>query len=117
MGEDNLSETSGMDVDTNYDESEDGRVVGHRALRRYYKQKLRHTKTNKPSVVAAQKASTERMYEGRVVNINQHKLKHDEVNGAGRGILVAVGAVGGGEFSTLSLYRYRAAVRKERRGD
>jgi len=153
--EDDLSETSGMEVDTNDDVSEDGRedmsvddeeeiyegyqreiarfgldvtalgelvfpdgrVVGHRALRRYYKQKLRHTKTNKPSVVAAQKASTERMYEGRVVNINQHKLKHDEVNGAGRGILVAVGAAGGGEFSTLSLYRYRAAVRKERRGD
>lgn len=95
----------------------DGRVVGHRALRRYYKQRLRPPTSNKPSVVAAQKAAGERVYEGRVVNIHQHKLKHDEVNGAGKGILVAIGVDGRAAFSALSLYRYRAAVRKQRKGD
>ena len=97
----------------------DGRVVGHRALRRYYKQKVSASTTTSLAIVAAQKASGERLYNGRVVNINDHNLKHDKVRGAGRGILVAVGGGDGGPatFSTLSLYRYRAAVRKQRRGD
>ena len=97
----------------------DGRVVGHRALRRYYKQKLSASTTTSLAVVAAQKASGERLYAGRVVNIHDHNLKHDKVRGAGKGILVAVGGGEGGPatFSTLSLYRYRAAIRKQRRGD
>ena len=98
----------------------DGRVVGHRALNRYYKQRLSASTTTSLAVVAAQRASGERMYDGRVVNINDHNLKHDKVFGAGKGILVAVGGGEGGgpaTFSTLSLYRYRAAVRKQRRGD
>mmetsp|Transcript_15075 Transcript_15075/g.34952 ORF Transcript_15075/g.34952 Transcript_15075/m.34952 type:complete len:441 (-) Transcript_15075:44-1366(-) len=97
----------------------DGRVVGHRALRRYYKQKLSASTTTSLAVVAAKKASGERLYGGRVVNIHDHNLKHDKVRGAGKGILVAVGGGEGGPatFSTLSLYRYRAAIRKQRRGD
>ncbi len=97
----------------------DGRVVGHRALRHYYKQKVTASTTTSLAIVAAKKASGERMFNGQVVNIHDHNLKHDKVRGAGRGILVAVG---GGEgnvatFSALSLYRYRAAIRKQRRGD
>lgn len=98
----------------------DGRVVGHRALRRYYNQKVSADTTKSLAIVAAKKASGERLYNGRVVNIHDHNLKHDKVRGAGRGILVATG---GGEsgtpatFSTLSLYRFRAAIRKQRRGD
>ena len=98
----------------------DGRVVGHRALRRYYKQKLSGTTTTSLAVVAAQRASGERMFGGQVVNIHDYNLKHDKVRGAGKGILHAVAGLGDGApatFSTLSLYRYRAAVRKQRRGD
>mmetsp|Transcript_57915 Transcript_57915/g.141501 ORF Transcript_57915/g.141501 Transcript_57915/m.141501 type:complete len:507 (+) Transcript_57915:108-1628(+) len=106
----------------------DGRVVGHRALRRYYKQRPRTHRTS-TAVVAAQEAAGERLYDGRVININQyqqqhpqHPLRRNEVSGTGKGILVATTKDGPGgpprpaQFSTLSLYRYRAAVRKERRG-
>jgi len=96
----------------------DGRVVGHRALRRYYKQKLSASTTTSLAIVAAKKASGERLFGGRVINIHDHNLKHDKVRGVGKGILVAVGEAGGpATFSTLSLYRYRAAIRKQRRGD
>jgi len=96
----------------------DGRIVGHRALRRYYKQKLSASTTTSLAIVAAKKASGERLYGGRVINIHDHNLKNDKVRGAGKGILVAVGGVNGpATFSTLSLYRYRAAIRKQRRGD
>jgi pre-60S factor REI1 len=96
----------------------DGRVVGHRALRRYYKQNLRNERSKSLAVVAAQRAAGERIFGGQVVNINQYNLKPDSVQGAGKGILVPTrqdGAPGG--FTTLSLYRYRAAVRKQRRDD
>jgi pre-60S factor REI1 len=96
----------------------DGRVVGHRALRRYYKQNLRTEESRSTAVVAAQRAAGERIYGGQVININQYNLKSEDVQGAGKGILVPIkhgdGAAG---FSTLSLYRYRAAVRKQRQGD
>ena len=93
----------------------DGRVVGHRALNRYYKQRLRSPTSDKPSVQAAQAAAGERLYDGRVIGINQHKLKHEgAAHGSGKGILVSGG---GGAFSTLSLYRFRAAIRKQRKGD
>mmetsp|Transcript_5979 Transcript_5979/g.17005 ORF Transcript_5979/g.17005 Transcript_5979/m.17005 type:complete len:451 (+) Transcript_5979:281-1633(+) len=99
----------------------DGRVVGHRALRKYYNQKVSADTTKSLAIVAAKKASGERLYNGRVINIHDHNLKHDKIMGAGKGILVATG--GGGEggipasFSALSLYRFRAAIRKQRRGD
>ena len=96
----------------------DGRVVGHRALRRYYKQNLRTEESRNTAVIAAQQAAGERIYGGQVININQYNLKSEDVQGAGKGILVPIkqdGSVAG--FSTLSLYRYRAAVRKQRQGD
>merc|ERR1712232_1459666 len=71
-----------------------------------------------------QKASGERLYEGRVVNIQQQqhsnklKLKHDVMtSGSSKGILFANGGDANTAFSALSLYRYRAAVRKQRKGD
>jgi pre-60S factor REI1 len=96
----------------------DGRVVGHRALRRYYKQNLRNERSKSTAVVAAQRASGERIIHGQLVNIHQYNLKPDNVQGAGKGILVPTRQDGvPGCFSTLSLYRYRAAVRKQRRDD
>jgi pre-60S factor REI1 len=102
----------------------DGRVVGHRALRRYYKQRVRRANTS-VAVIAAQEAAGERLYEGRVININQHRhplsKNLNEITGAGKGVLVPLSKEGAGggptQFSALSLYRYRAAVRKQRRGD
>jgi len=92
----------------------DGRIVGHRALRRYYKQRARPLSSS-TAIVAAKRAAGERMYEGRVVNINQ-PLMQDTLKGAGKGILVPLkdGVEG---FSALSLYRYRAAVRKQHRDE
>jgi pre-60S factor REI1 len=92
----------------------DGRIVGHRALRRYYNQRPRPATSN-DAVVAAQHAAGERLYEGRVVNIG-HPLPAEKNGGAGRGILVPLkdGAAG---FSALSLYRYQAVIRKQRRDD
>jgi pre-60S factor REI1 len=90
----------------------DGRIVGHRALRKYYKQRFRQASSG-TAIVAARQAAGERMYEGRVVNINQ-PMPAENMKGAGKGILVALGG-GAAGFSTLSLYRYRAAVRKQQR--
>ena len=65
-----------------------------------------------------QPAAGERIYGGQVININQYNLKSEDVQGAGKGILVPIKQDGGvAGFSTLSLYRYRAAVRKQRQGD
>ena len=93
----------------------DGRIIGHRGLQRYYKQHFR-SETNSTAIVAAKTAAGERMYEGTVVNIGAGIQRPD--HGAGKGVLVrqrlADGAVG---FSALSLYRYRAVVKKQRRDD
>lgn len=97
----------------------DGRVVGHRALRRYYKQRVRPVNTN-TAVVAAQQAAGERLYQGQVINLRHlHPLPAKGIQGAAKGILVPLSKDGGGpaHFSALSLYRYRAAVHKQRRGD
>lgn len=92
----------------------DGRIIGHRALNRYYKQNLRPANQS-TAIVAAKRAAGERLYEGRVVNIGQ-PMPQAEMKSVGKGILVALkdGVEG---FSALSLYRYRAAVRKQRRDD
>lgn len=106
----------------------DGRIVGHRTLRRYYKQRVRPVNTS-TAIVAAQRAANERLYEGRVIDISglgpASKLSAN--TGSGKGILVPVGGgngngntgngMVGGNFSALSLYRYRAAIQKQRRDD
>jgi pre-60S factor REI1 len=92
----------------------DGRIIGHRALHRYYKQNHRPTQKS-TAFVAASKAAGERIYEGQVINIGGNtSMPREQMKGCGKGILVGLkdGAEG---FSALSLYRYRAAVRKQRR--
>lgn len=121
----------------------DGRIVGHRGLRRYYKQRLPQHKETSAAVSAAREAAGERLYRGRVYQIgngsssssasasnnnnssmdnakNNHALVMAGIapgiaaGRAGRGILVSGG---GATYSQVSVYRYRAAVRKQRRMD
>ena len=114
----------------------DGRIVGHRSLRRYYKQRSPQANAS-VSVLAARKAARERLFRGHVYNISYGSTGNSAGDGAtsantlalakagiapgvaagrsGRGILVPSGP--GGSFSQLSIYRYRAAIRKQRRDD
>lgn len=120
----------------------DGRIIGHRSLKRYYKQRLsarrataQQSAQSNVAVQAALEAAGERLYRGRVYNIHH---AHDSSNNpagheqnalalsraglapgmaagrAGKGLLVK--ASGSSVYTQLSVYRYRAAVRKERRG-
>jgi pre-60S factor REI1 len=105
----------------------DGRIVGHRGLARYYKQRLNPNRDT-AAVVAARHAAGERMHNGRVYNINRRE-EHKEsaltfsragvaagsTVGQGSGVLVPT--KGGSGFTALSLYRYRAVVKKARRED
>ena len=114
----------------------DGRIVGHRSLRRYYKQRPKSQRTS-TAVLAAQSAAGERLYQGRVYNVNPAlalyrncaSTNHSNTvalakigvssgraaGRLGRGILVANGPEG--SFSQLSVYRYRAAIRKLQVGE
>ena len=120
----------------------DGRIVGHRGLARYYKQKFAPDRTERAAVRAAKEAAGDRLYAGRVYNMYQLKNQR-ELHGnsradgeassstaltamgrlsgnvptgrMGQGILVAGGGKGG--FTSLSLYHYRAVVKKQRRDD
>lgn len=103
----------------------DGRIIGHRGLARYYKQRLNpHQDT--AAVVAARRAAGERMYNGRVYNVSRNEetkesalalaragISHGATAGQGNGVLVPSKA--GGGFTAVSLYRYRAVVKKARR--
>jgi pre-60S factor REI1 len=98
-----------------------GRVIGHRALSRYYRQRVPSQNTS-TAVVAARRAAGERLFNGQVINIHgseQNSLAlaragikpGDAAGRAGKGIL-NMGA--GGVYTSLSIYRYRAAMRKQR---
>lgn len=106
----------------------DGRIIGHRGLRRYYKQRLSQHKETSIAVSAAKQAAGERLYRGRVYNISNNGFDNESnelsraltlvgispglaTGRAGKGILVTTSA---GTFSQLSVYRYRAALRKQR---
>jgi pre-60S factor REI1 len=136
----------------------DGRIVGHRGLARYYKQRFAPDRMDRAAVRHAKEASGDRLYHGRVVNL--HRLYgEDNTTTDGRGGVVSVGTEGGeqrgrtttalaimgrisgsiptgrngkgilvsagggdnnnkgGNFTSLSLYRYRAAVKKQRKED
>lgn len=126
----------------------DGRIVGHRGLARYYKQRFAPDRMDRAAVRHAKEASGDRLYHGRVVNL--HRLYGGEdtttvaeggenrcnttalaimgrMSGSiptgrnGKGILVSTGGGDnnnkGGNFTSLSLYRYRAAVKKQRKED
>jgi pre-60S factor REI1 len=108
----------------------DGRIIGHRSLRRYYKQRP-STRNESTAVIAARLGAGERLYQGRVYNVQSVHQQRSESNAlalsrsgiapgmatgrSGKGILVASGP--DGQFSQLSIYRYRAAVRKQRQGE
>mmetsp|Transcript_32755 Transcript_32755/g.68640 ORF Transcript_32755/g.68640 Transcript_32755/m.68640 type:complete len:499 (-) Transcript_32755:75-1571(-) len=114
----------------------DGRIVGHRALSRYYKQRFAPDRTERVAVRHAKDAAGDRLYQGRVVNLYQMRAEAEAEGGgeqttalaamgrmagsiptgrSGKGILVA--GEGKGGFTSLSLYRYRAVVKKQRRDD
>mmetsp|Transcript_21650 Transcript_21650/g.62130 ORF Transcript_21650/g.62130 Transcript_21650/m.62130 type:complete len:463 (-) Transcript_21650:134-1522(-) len=122
----------------------DGRIIGHRGLSRYYKQRFAPD-GERAAVTAARRAAGERVYAGRVHQMGGAAApagdasdsrettlalaKAGLVAGAaagrsGRGILVPAagtsgpsggGGAGVGSFTALSLYRYKAVVKKSRR--
>jgi pre-60S factor REI1 len=113
-----------------------GKIVGHRGLAKYYRQRFA-PEDSRPSVTAAKKASGEHLFNGRVYDIhsqNGHQKKNDSNTSiislakaglsmgaargrSGKGILVSTsGALNGASsFTALSLYRYKAALKKSRR--
>jgi len=110
----------------------DGRFVGHRGLAKYYKQRVpSQSNNNSNAVVAARRAAGERLYRGRVYNIGitetqqQHEsslalaragIAPGTITGrTGNGILVSNGSSSG--YTALSLYRYKAVVKKARRDE
>jgi pre-60S factor REI1 len=113
----------------------DGRIIGHRGLSRYYKQRFTSDGSNRTAVRAARRAAGERLYKGQVYETYQPTaaagdrsssaltLAKANISRAGigggrmsRGILVpSAGAGAGNSFTALSLYRYKAAVKKSRR--
>lgn len=108
----------------------DGRIVGHRGLSRYYKQRIT-PEDSRTAVIAARRANGERLFKGRVYDtyelspptedslaLRKAGLSVDAVKGRkGHGILVPTGGPGGSRtsYTALSLYRYKAAVKKSRR--
>jgi pre-60S factor REI1 len=118
----------------------DGRVIGHRNLKRYYKQRI-STRETSEAVLAARRAAGERLYGGRVYQIgygtnassttaaaeseydrkamvlSKAGIAPGTVSGrAGKGILVPTNGSGVG-YSQISMYRFRAAVQRQRRGE
>jgi len=111
----------------------DGRIVGHRSLTRYYKQRAPRT-TESTAVAAARLGASERLYRGRVYAIGnggtQQQREASKTNAlmlakagihpnavsgrTGKGVLVPTAS---GAYSQVSVYRFRAAMRKQHRGD
>jgi pre-60S factor REI1 len=102
----------------------DGRIIGHRALRTYYKQRARPAESSSTAVVAAKRAAGERLYRGNVYNITADPNDDRALIQAGISPALAAGRSGkgilvgkDGQWNQVSIYRYRAAIRKERRGE
>ncbi|CAB9516131.1 Cytoplasmic 60S subunit biogenesis factor REI1 homolog [Seminavis robusta] len=101
-----------------------GRIVGHRALSRYYRQRVQ-TRNNSTAVVAARRAAGERIWNGQVVNLHGAEENTLALTKAGISPAVAAGRAGkgilvegsGGVYTSLSIYRFRASMRKQRRED
>lgn len=115
----------------------DGRIIGHRGLKRYYDQRFT-AEDLRTSVVAARRARGEMLHNGRVYdtygmrqNAGGEGNAGQEVNNAGilalkkagltmgsvqgragKGILVSSGVSGAASFTALSLYRMKAALKK-----
>ena len=119
----------------------DGRIVGHRSLRRYYNQRAPRPDDTRASVQAARLAAGERLYRGRVYQLGGDSSTRTARNSleasraqalalssagvapglatgrAGKGILVPSGSSVGNGFTQISVYRFRAVLRKQRRDD
>jgi pre-60S factor REI1 len=123
----------------------DGRTVGHRGLRRYYQQRLAPSRRRElalaDSVRSARNAAAERLWKGRVYSVGGNSASsssapsslaaaaavRQKMHAASLGLHAATGRAGGGilvptssspyDYSRLSVYRYRAAVRKARYGE
>lgn len=113
-----------------------GKIIGHRGLAKYYRQRFA-PEDARASVAAAKKASGEHLFNGRVYDIYSQDRDQKKDNSStsiislakaglsmaaakgrsGKGILVSTsGALNGASsFTALSLYRYKAAVKKSRR--
>lgn len=122
----------------------DGRIIGHRGLSRYYKQRFA-PEDSRTSVAAARRANGERLLNGRVYDTYAMAQQEAEEGGdgeggdkkkmtalqlaragltmgaaagrSGKGILVPTGGAGSNpsSFTALSLYRYRAVMKKAKR--
>jgi len=111
----------------------DGRIIGHRELRRYYKQRLRPREATNEAVEAARQGARERLYGGRVYSLQDGKIT---TGGSGSDAAdqqaalalsragIAPGAASGRaskgiltNISQVSVYRFRAAIRKQRAGE
>lgn len=106
----------------------DGRIIGHRGLARYYKQRIapQGAAYERASVSAARRAAGERLYKGRVYETQEEEGEHmstlalaraglapgSRAGRSGNGILVAKG--GGSGYTAVSLYRYKAVLKKAR---
>ena len=107
----------------------DGRIVGHRSLRRYYKQRVPRTEDTRASVQAARLAAGERLYRGRVyqigggsTNTSRNPIEASRAQAlalstagvapglatgrTGKGILVTSGNMAGPGFTQISVYRF-----------
>ena len=105
----------------------DGRIIGHRGLARYYKQRAAPV-NDSSAVAAARRAAGERLYRGRVYQIGAEEQTHETslalaragitpgtaTGRKGNGVLVKSGSNG---YTALSLYRYRAVVKKAHRDE
>lgn len=117
-----------------------GRVIGHRCLSRYYKQRFVSPRNN-IAVQAAKRAANEKMILSHFHSENQLSMNRKfstlariqeginlrgqgRITGRmGRGILLRTNSFTSSEaswiptYTTLSLYRYKAAIKKCRRGE
>jgi len=112
----------------------DGRTVGHRGLRRYYNQRFSEY-DDRDAVSAARRGKNEYYRNQYGIHISDSTVLHKKdmllghqkaskaIQGrAGAGVLVAhsgnrSNAAGAGGFTALSVYRYKAVVKKQRKQD
>jgi pre-60S factor REI1 len=95
----------------------DGRVVGHRAMSRYYKQRIL-PQTERVAVRAARLAASGGALEDSPASARTHGTVNQKLSRDQAGVLVRAGNGGSGTkggFTSLSLYRHQALVKKARR--
>jgi len=90
----------------------DGRIVGHRSLAKYYKQHYSANHTDSPAVSAYMRSLN--------MKPNQHLKGHGILvpsqKAASNGAIVTIER-GLANYTALSVYRYKAVIKKQRRQD